>query len=185
MYKIDPPVSYLPTLEEPKVGKDQMVEWKADLRSEDSLRVKKATEAIAALNLNKAYLDAKTQDQKDKMVSIENVKFRLEFTECKGLYHLGDYKTCLEKVLARTSEIEQAYPDLRDIGAASAEKAKKQEKGMNKEDYEFNVEDMDVKAITKVVAEERVNYMYLKYKLLQARLQKAIGMNHVASELCM
>lgn len=84
-------------------------------------KIKTVRDAIGALNLTQAYIDARKADKKDKIKAIEDVKFRLEFTECKVLYHLGDYKASLDLVVARAKQIEEAYPDLLDIGTPSTE----------------------------------------------------------------
>jgi len=61
----------------------------------------------------------------------------------------------------------------------------KQAKGLTKDDYEFNMEDYKLKEITQIGIDERISYMYLKYKLLEARIQKAVGMNHLATNICL
>ena len=63
--------------------------------------MKAARDAISALNFIQVYQDAKKANNEEKIKAIEDVKFRLEFTECKVLYHLGDYKTCLDLVETR------------------------------------------------------------------------------------
>lgn len=47
-------------------------------------------------------------------------------------------------------------------------------------------EDSGVKEITlqKIEVPDHINYIFLKYKLIQARINKAIGMNEVAHEIC-
>lgn len=56
---------------------------------------------------------------------------------------------------------------------------------MTKEDYCFDMENYKVKDITKTNIDERISYMYLKYKLMEARIQKAAGMNHLATDICL
>lgn len=132
-----------------------------------------------------AYQEARKSDKKDLIKQIEDVKFRLEFTECKVLYHLGDYKVCLDLVVERGKQIEAAYPEIVDIGTPSTEIKQKQANGLNKDDYEFDMDNYKLKDITQCGIDERISYMYLKYKLLEARIQKAVGMNHVATDICL
>ena len=42
----------------------------------------------------------------------------------------------------------------------------------------------DIQPIAQVVFGDRISYIYLKYRLLDARIQKAIGMNHKATAIC-
>ena len=55
---------------------------------------------------------------------------------------------------------------------------------MTKKDYEFSMDDSEVQPIASVAFGDRISYIYLKYRLLEARIQKAVGMNHKATEIC-
>lgn len=46
------------------------------------------------------------------------------------------------------------------------------------------MEDAAVQPIAQVAFGDRISYIYLKYRLLEARIQKAAGMNHKATDIC-
>lgn len=46
------------------------------------------------------------------------------------------------------------------------------------------MEEFDAKPIASAALGDRISYMYLKYRLLQARIHKATGMNHKATDIC-
>lgn len=56
------------------------------------------------------------------------------------------------------------------LTSASSEVEQQQATELTKKDYEFNMDETTVTAITQVAVADRISYIYLKYKLLEARI---------------
>lgn len=170
-FKIDPPIGYLPVVDG-LVTKEQVKKLREDLRSQDMTKLNAARATIKDLKLAEAQDEAKKAKKDDRVEAIESVRLRLEYSECKALYQMGGYKECLELVIDRAAKLEAAYPDIKELGEPPSEVKQRYAKGMTKKDYEFSMDEFDGKPIMQVKEfdEDRISYIYLKYKLLEARI---------------
>jgi hypothetical protein len=94
----------------------------------------------------------------------------LSHWEAKGRYLLGDYKTALELADEQVEALDKEYPAL-----------------VMKEKYTEGLpalKEGSTPLINDINVPDYVIYIYMKFRLLQARVNKAIGMNHVAHEIC-
>lgn len=110
------------------------------------------------------------EDGSDAPEDVAKFKLRLSHWEAKARYALGDYKKALELADEQVQALDAEYPSL-----------------VMKEKYNEGLpalEDANPALINDINAPDYVIYMYLKFRLLQARTNKAIGMNHIAHEQC-
>lgn len=87
---------------------------------------------------------------------------------------MGDYKTALEKADAQVKVINEKYPET----VISAEKEQVILSFADEDDNKSTI-----KEIKKIEVPPKISYLILKYKLLQARLNKAIGKNGQAHDI--
>lgn len=85
---------------------------------------------------------------------------------------MGDYKVSLEKVEKHVNELIQKYPDL-------CVPIKKEQIILSLSDDE---NDPKIQEIEEVKVPSHISYLYLKYKLVQARINKAISRNPEAHD---
>ena len=86
---------------------------------------------------------------------------------------MGDYKVSLEKAEKQVSELEEKYPDL------SVE--------VKNEEIILSLKDGDdepkIQEIQQIEVPPHISYIFLKYKLIMARINKAISKNPEAHDI--
>lgn len=108
---------------------------------------------------------------------------RLRLWDAKSYYNLGDYKTALEKVESSLEFLEDTYVDLKKDLASPELKPKQGLKLAHIKSLEAD-SNVKIQQIESVEVPDFAAYAWLKLKLQQARINKAIGMNNTAHEVC-
>jgi hypothetical protein len=93
---------------------------------------------------------------------------RANYWEAKAYYNMGDYKTSIELADVQVKSMVAKYPDL-------GIKAAKEEIILSLSDSDENMS--TIVEIKQVEVPKEISYIFLKYRLLQARINKAIGLN--------
>lgn len=101
------------------------------------------------------------------------LRLRADYWEAKAYYNLGEYKTSLEKADAQVKLLLEKFPDLHT-------QAKKEEIILSLTDDE---NDTKIQEIKKIEVEPHICYIFLKYRLLQARINKGIAKNPEAHDI--
>ena len=99
---------------------------------------------------------------------------RAKYWEAKAYYNMGDYKTSVELADIQVKSMVEKYPDL-DV------KAPKEEIILSLSDSDENMS--TITEIKQVEVPKEISYIFLKYRLLQARINKAIGLNGEAHDI--
>lgn len=99
---------------------------------------------------------------------------RANYWEAKAYYNMGDYKTSVDLADAQVKIFMAKYPDL-------DTKAAKEEIILSLSDDDENMS--TIKEIKSVEVPNEISYIFLKYRLMQARINKAIGLNGLAHDI--
>ena len=104
--------------------------------------------------------------------------YRVNLWKAKAYYNIGEYLTSLTQVDEAVEKFKASYPKLiREPALPQIAEAEGATVTEIKDDDE-------ALKITEVEVPEAVTYMYLKYRLLQARLNKSIGFANKAQDIC-
>lgn len=110
-----------------------------------------------------------------KDITDSDALLRINYWRAKSQYQIGNYKEALAEADKQVQVFSEEYPEFwKEISkeGSSLDKAVKQ-----KEEPTGIVE-------IKEELDEHIIYIVLKYRLLQARLNKAIHMSHIAHDIC-
>jgi len=130
---------------------------------------------------------ALTQDSDDPEEQVTSRQ--LAFWKAKNLYLIGEYKQSLSLADAEVTALLEKYPSLnKEFSSQDASSFSSLEKASLKTVEEDQPEGCTVSEVVEeaiqiqeVEVPEPLVSTYLKYRLLQARNNKAIGMNHLAN----
>ena len=134
-------------------------------------RLKKIRELYNQLSIEEANAEADGLDISDE----SNAAFmRIRHWKAKAYFFIGDYKTCQELCNAEVDKLLEVHPYLK-VEVEDCE---------NFESLSSQINAPNVVEINDSSENEGVTYIYLKWRLLQARVNKSIGMCTVANQIC-
>ena len=107
-------------------------------------------------------------DAGDAPEDVTKFKMRLSYWETKAHYSLGNYKTALELADNHVKALDTEHPSL--------VMSEKYSEGLPA------LKEANPALINEINVPDYVIYMYLKFRLIQARISITIWMNHVAHE---
>lgn len=96
------------------------------------------------------------------------LRHRLEYSESKSLYHLGDFQGSLEQVDKRVEALLAEHSGLGAEEGSTGPGTEPDSRKWQKKDYELSLKDDETKVtiVEKDDTPEHITYIFLKYRLL-------------------